>query len=261
MKNFETLRVGKTGAVVTLTIYRPERLNALSEQVFHELKDLFLDLQQGQLGPVRGMILTGAGEKAFIAGADIQRMSQMTAVQGESFAALGQEISQMIESLPFPVIACVDGYALGGGCEMAMSCDYIFATEKAVFGQPEVNLGLIPCFGGCVRLLRLVGPGRAKEMIYTGRNVKASEAKAMGLVNEVFQTREDMLLAAEQSFDLIAQKSPMAIQICKQVLGRMFGETTEEALRIERSGFRQAFESPDQKEGVSAFLEKRTARF
>jgi enoyl-CoA hydratase len=261
MKIFETLRVEMKNSVLTLTIHRPEKLNALSEQVFRELKDLFLDLKQGQFGLIRGMILTGAGEKAFIAGADIQRMSQMTAEEGENFAAQGQEISRMIESLLFPVIACVNGYALGGGCEMAMSCDYIFATERAVFGQPEVNLGLIPCFGGCVRLLRLVGPGRAKELIYTGRNVKASEAKAIGLINEIFQTREEMLLAAEMSFELMAQKSPVAIQICKQVLGQMFGKTTEESLQIERSGFHLAFESSDKKEGVSAFLEKRSARF
>ena len=157
--NFETLKVEMENKLMTITMNRPKQLNALSGTVLAELRELLTGLQNQSYGSVSGVIMTGEGEKAFIAGADIKEMQVMSAEEGESFGALGQEVSRLFSEVPVPVIACVNGYALGGGCEMAMGCDFIYATSNAVFGQPEVNLGLIPGFGGLVRLLRYVGPG------------------------------------------------------------------------------------------------------
>ncbi len=245
--------------LVTITINRPDKLNALCEGLFIELKDLLKGLKSS--GKIRGMIFTGAGQKAFAAGADIKQMSQMNASEGEAFSALAQEVTELFESLPFPVIACVDGFALGGGCEMAMAADFIFATERSTFGQPEVNLGLIPGFGGCVRLQKLVGPALAKEMIYTGRFLDGKEAQAAGLVLSTFSQKEKMLSEAINTLKKIAEKSPVAVTICKKVMDECQSLSTHEALKVERKGFHQAFLSEDKKEGVAAFLEKRPARF
>ena len=162
---YSYLKIHRHDNIVTLTIDRPDKLNALSEAVLCELERCLGDLVHEPLGTVRGLILTGAGQRAFIAGADIASMHAMSPEAGAEFGRLGQRVTCLLEALPYPVIACVNGYALGGGCEMAMACDYIYATSNAVFGQPEVNLGLVPGFGGCVRLARFVGVGRAKEMI------------------------------------------------------------------------------------------------
>ena len=249
---FKTLIVERRDAYASIIINRPEKLNALSEEVFFELHEALSKMDVG------GLLLTGAGEKAFAAGADIKAMSQMTPNQGEAFAKFAQETTELIERLPYPVIACVNGYALGGGCELAMACDFIYATEAAVFGQPEVSLGLIPGFGGCVRLLRCVGPGQAKEMIYTGRRVSASEALHMGLVNAVFPTKTMMFDAAMSTLNEIAAKYPGTVATCKRVINATFGKTTAEALSIEREGFREAFESEEKRKGVEAFLTKRS---
>lgn len=248
---FKTLILEHQETYAKITINRPEKLNALSEAVFCELQDILTELD------VRGLLITGAGEKAFAAGADIKEMSQMTPDQGEAFAKLAQETTEFIERLPYPTIACVNGYALGGGCELAMACDFIYATEAAVFGQPEVSLGLIPGFGGCVRLLRYVGPGRAKEMMYTGRRVSASEALQMGLVNAVFSTKSTMFDAAIETINEISTKYPGAIATCKQVVNATLGKTTAESLLAEREGFRKVFESDEKRRGVEAFLTKR----
>jgi enoyl-CoA hydratase len=259
--DYQTLLVEQHNGIVTLTINRPDKLNALSEVVLSELKDLLTGLAAKSFPEIRGMLVTGAGDKAFIAGADIARMSEMSPAEGATFGRLGQSIPLLLEALPFPVIACVHGYALGGGCEIAMGCDYIFATEAAVFGQPEVSLGLIPGFGGCVRLLRFVGPGRAKELIYTGRNVKADEALRIGLANRVFATKQEMLAGAAESLALVAAKSPVAISVCKQILNELEGKTTKDQLRVENDGFFRAFESEDMREGTKAFLGKRKPAF
>jgi enoyl-CoA hydratase len=256
---FTSILFEQRQSIATITLNRPEKLNALSEAVFIELKHVFSQLKKDS--SVGGLILTGAGEKAFVAGADIKGMNQMTPAEGEKFAQFGQEITEMLESLPFPVIACVNGFALGGGCELALSADFIYCTKGAVFGQPEVNLGLIPGFGGCVRLIRYVGPGRAKELIYTGKHIGAGEAKSIGLVNAVFETRAEMLAAAEDSLRLIATKSKHAVEICKTVIGGIHGLSTADALLLERAGFRKAFEHEEKVEGVSAFLEKRKPNF
>jgi len=258
---YQTLLVEHHNGIVTLTINRPDKLNALSELVLTELTDLLTELAATPQREIRGMVMTGAGDRAFIAGADISRMAEMTPEEGATFSQLGQAVPRLLEALPFPVIACVHGYALGGGCEMAMGCDYIFATEAAVFGQPEVSLGLIPGFGGCVRLLRFVGPGRAKELIYTGRNVKADEALRIGLVNRVFATKQDMLAGAVESLGLVATRSPVAVSVCKQIINELEGKTTSERMRIENAGFFRVFGSDDKREGTAAFLAKRKPAF
>lgn len=257
--NFETLLLETINHTLVITINRPDKLNALSEKVFAELK--FLLVQIPQLENIHGVILTGAGEKSFIAGADIKAMSAMTPEQGEQFAGRAQAVTEMFEALSVPVIACVNGYALGGGCEMAMSCDFIFATENATFGQPEVNLGLIPGFGGCVRLSRYVGSGMAKQMIYTGEQISAARAQRLGLVNELFATKSEMISAAIKMIEQIATKSPFAVAICKKVITQSVGLNTHEALAVERIGFRAVFEHPEKSVGVSAFLEKRRPDF
>ena len=258
---YQTLLVEQHNGIVTLTINRPDKLNALSEVVLGELKDLLTGLAAKSFPEIRGMVVTGAGDKAFIAGADISRMAEMSPAEGATFSQLGQSVPLLLEALPFPVIACVHGYALGGGCEVAMGCDYIFATEAAVFGQPKVSLGLIPGFGGCVRLLRFVGPGRAKELIYTGRNVKADEALRIGLVNRVFATKQDMLAGAAESLALVTAKSPVAVSVCKQILNELEGKSTRDQLRVENDGFYRVFDSADKREGTAAFLAKRKAAF
>lgn len=257
--NFETLLIEKNKNALIITINRPEKLNALSEKVFAELKFLLAQIHLDK--DIRGVILTGSGEKAFIAGADIKAMSEMTPEQGEGFAGCAQAVTEMLEALPVPVIACVNGFALGGGCEMAMSADFIFATVDAKFGQPEVNLGLIPGFGGCVRLSRYVGAAMAKRMIYTGEQISADRALQLGLVNEVFNSKAEMIEAAQKLIAVIATKSPFAVAICKEVLTTTVGLDTNGALEVERIGFREVFEHPEKKEGVAAFLEKRKPHF
>jgi enoyl-CoA hydratase len=257
--SYKTLLVDRTQAIVTVTINRREKLNALSQHVLEELVELCTKLSARV--DVRGLLLCGAGDRAFVAGADIAAMSRMTVDEGVAFGRLGQEATERIEALPFPVIACVHGYALGGGCELAMAADYIYATDAAVFGQPEVNLGLVPGFGGLVRLIRLVGPGRAKELIYTGRNVHAEEALRIGLVNAVFSTRKDMMAAATASLDLVAMKSPVAVAACKTVMRSLEGKSTTVQLALENAAFGRAFASADKREGVTAFVEKRQPTF
>ena len=258
---YETLEIEIKKSVAVLKVNRPEKLNALSELVLTELQNFLTDLRDQKNFEIRGLILTGAGEKAFIAGADIKAMSEMTPDQGEEFGKLGQRVTELFESLKIPVIACVNGYALGGGCEMAMSCDFIYAVETASFGQPEVNLGLIPGFGGCVRLLRYVGSARAKELIYTGRSIRSDEAKQLGLVNQIFTTKEAMINAALDTLTVIQSKSPIAVGICKNIINLADGATISAGLEIEKRGFRKAFESVEMREGTSAFLEKRKANF
>jgi enoyl-CoA hydratase len=253
---------------VIATIDRPEKLNALSIEVLTELKSLLIALGKSQDAdgakdgrPAKGMILTGRGEKAFVAGADIKEQAAMNMEQAEAFGFLGQEVTTLMEALPFPVIACVNGFALGGGCELAMSCDFIYATAKACFGQPEVNLGLIPGFGGCVRLKRYVGTAMAKELIYTGRHLSAGEAHQAGLVNRLFETNEEMMNAARTTLALISSKSSPAVRLCKEVLTSIEGLGTTSSLKIERAAFRKAFETEDMRIGVTAFLAKASPQF
>ena len=257
MKEYKTLLTEIKDEILHLTVNRPDKLNALSITVLSELKDVMENLP----GDIRGVILTGSGEKAFIAGADIKAMEYMTPEEGEKFSKLGQEVPLLFEHAPVPIIACVNGFALGGGCEMAMGCDFIYATHNAHFGQPEVNLGLIPGFGGTQRLMRYVGVSLSRELIYTGRSIKADEAEKMGLVSKTFGNKEEMIVAALKTFEMIKSKSPLAITKCKEVIRIGSDSTLEQGLDAERGAFKWIFGTEDKKEGVHAFLEKRTAKF
>ena len=241
------------GQVGIITINRPKALNALNSAVLDEL-DATID--GVDLDAVRCLILTGAGEKSFVAGADIAEMSTLTKEEGEAFGKKGNDIFRKIETLPIPVIAAVNGFALGGGCEISMSCDIRICSDNAVFGQPEVGLGITPGFGGTQRLARLVGPGMAKQMIYTARNIKADEAYRIGLVNAVYP-QEELMAAAEKMAAGIAKNAPIAVRNCKKAINEGLDADMDEAIVIEEKLFGDCFESYDQKEGMAAFLEKR----
>lgn len=241
------------GQVGIITINRPKALNALNSTVLDELNATINDVD---LNVIRCLILTGAGEKSFVAGADIGEMSTLTKVEGEAFGKKGNDIFRKLEILPIPVIAAVNGFALGGGCELAMSCDIRICSENAVFGQPEVGLGVTPGFGGTQRLARIVGPGMAKQMLYTGRNIKADEAYRIGLVNRICPPTELMTTAMKMAAN-ITQNAPIAVRNCKKALNTGLEASMDEAILIEEKLFGDCFESYDQQEGMTAFLEKR----
>ena len=253
--------VEENNGILEVTINRPKALNALNAEVLSELTSLLEPLVAKKPIPYSGMLLKGSGDKAFVAGADIKAMNEMTPSQGEEFARLGQHVIGLLEKLPFPVIAAVNGFALGGGCEISMAADFIYCTESAVFGQPEVNLGLIPGFGGTQRLFRYVGLARSKELIYTGKNIKSDEALRIGLVNKVFPSNEELIAGARKTLSLIAAKSRVTINICKDLINKTENLDLESGLDLEAKAFYAAFETEDKKEGVSAFVEKRKAEF
>ena len=245
------------GAVAYLIINRPEALNALNSQV---LADLDAALDAIDLDAVRCLIVRGAGEKSFVAGADIAQMKGLTKAEGESFGKQGNDVMRKLETLPIPTIAAVGGYALGGGCELAMSCDIRVAADNAVFGQPEVGLGITPGFGGTQRLPRLVGTGIAKELIYTGRQVKAEEAKSIGLVNKVVPA-ESLLDEAKAMLRTILEKAPMAIRYSKVAINRGMDVDMRAGLELEKDLAAITFGTEDKQEGMDAFLGKRPAVF
>ena len=241
------------GSYAVITISREKALNALNCQVLDELNET---LDAVKLEEVRCLILTGAGAKSFVAGADIGEMSTLTKAEGEAFGKKGNDVFRKLETFPIPVIAAVNGFALGGGCEISMSCDIRICSDNAVFGQPEVGLGITPGFGGTQRLARLVGPGMAKQMIYTARNIKADEALRIGLVNAVY-TQDELMAAAEKMAAGIAKNAPIAVRNCKKAIKDGLDVDMDEAIVIEEKLFGDCFESYDQKEGMAAFLEKR----
>lgn len=241
------------GAVAIVTIDRPKALNALNPEVLADLKAAFEAIDQNT---VRCVVLTGAGDKSFVAGADIGSMSTMTKAEGEAFGKLGNDVFLEIESFPLPVIAAVNGFALGGGNELAMSCDIRICSDNAVFGQPEVGLGITPGFGGTQRLARLVGLGMAKQLIYTAKNIKADEALRIGLVNAVYPLAE-LMPAAEKLAETIAKNAPIAVRACKKAINDGMQVDIDRAVVIEEGLFGSCFETADQKEGMGAFLEKR----
>ena len=241
------------GAVAYLIINRPEALNALNSQV---LADLDAALDAIDLDAVRCLIVRGAGEKSFVAGADIAQMKGLNKAEGESFGQQGNDVMRKLETLPIPTIAAVGGYALGGGCELAMSCDFRICSDTAVFGQPETGLGITPGFGGTQRLARLVGPGMAKQMVYTARNIKAEEALRIGLVNAVYPL-EELYGAAEKLASQIAANAPIAVRASKKAINEGIDLAMDEAVVVEEKAFGSCFESQDQQEGMGAFLEKR----
>lgn len=240
------------GTVGIITINRPKALNALNSAVLEEL-DATLD--QVDLDAVRCLVLTGAGEKSFVAGADIGEMSTLTKAEGEAFGKKGNDIFRKLETFPIPVIAAVNGFALGGGCEISMSCDIRICSENAVFGQPEVGLGITPGFGGTQRLARLVSPGMAKQMIYTAFNIKADEAYRIGLVNAVYP-QEELLPAAKKMAARIAAQAPIAVRSCKKAINDGLQVDMDQAIVVEEKLFGGCFETEDQKAGMGNFLEK-----
>lgn len=244
----------KKGHVAVATIQRPKALNALNSQVLEDLNEMLDQVSADK--EIRALVLTGSGEKAFVAGADIGEMSTLTKAGGEAFGKKGNDVFRKLETLAIPVIAAVNGFALGGGCELAMSCDIRICADTAVFGQPEAGLGITPGFGGTQRLARLVGPGMAKQMIYTARNIKADEALRIGLVNAVYPAAE-LMAAAEKMAETIAQNAPIAVQACKKAINEGLDVDMDAAVVIEEKLFGSCFETADQREGMGAFLEKR----
>ena len=241
------------GQIGIITINRPKALNALNSAVLDEL-DKTLDAVDQEA--IRCLILTGAGEKSFVAGADIGEMSTLTKAEGEAFGKKGNDVFRKLETFPIPVIAAVNGFALGGGCEISMSCDIRICSENTVFGQPEVGLGITPGFGGTQRLARIVGTGKAKEMIYGARNIKAEEAYRIGLVNNVYPA-EELMPAAKKLASTIARNAPIAVRNCKRAINEGIQVDMDQAIVIEEKLFGSCFETCDQKEGMNAFLEKR----
>ena len=240
------------GAVAVLTINRPKALNALNSAVLDEINEA---IDAVDLDAVRALIITGAGEKSFVAGADIGEMSTLTKEQGEAFGKKGNDVFRKIETLPIPVIAAVNGFALGGGCELSMACDIRICSENAVFGQPEVGLGITPGFGGTQRLARTVGVGMAKQLIYTARNIKSAEALRIGLVNAVYPL-EELMPAAKKMAGMIASNAPIAVRNCKKAINDGLQTDIDNALVIEEKLFGDCFETEDQKYGMAFFLDR-----
>ncbi len=253
-------------AIGIITINREKALNALNSQVLDELNEAF---DAVDLNTVRCLILTGAGEKSFVAGADIGEMSTLTKAEGEAFGKKGNDVFRKIETFPIPVIAAINGFALGGGCEISMSCDIRICSENAMFGQPEVGLGITPGFGGTQRLARLVGAGMAKQLIYTARNIKADEAYRIGLVNDVIKAtvdeegnvtvsaKDNLMAAAEKMASTIGKNAPIAVRNCKKAINDGLEVDMDKAIVIEEKLFGDCFETEDQKAGMGNFLKKK----
>lgn len=256
--NFETLLLEKKGRVAIVTINRPDKLNALNAKAKSELRDLFTSLKTDKTVDVA--IVTGKGEKAFVAGTDIQELTELNNESGKDFSSKGQEVFDLIENLGKPVIAAVNGYALGGGCELALACHIRFASETAKFGQPEVNLGIIPGYGGTQRLARVIGWGRAMELILTGAQIDAQEAHRLGMVNKVVPAGELMALATRVA-EVIAGKGQVAVRMALKAVNVTQEATLSDGLQLESSLFGVCCNSEDFKEGTRAFLEKRQPVF
>ena len=244
----------KKDHVAIATVNRPKALNALNSEVLNDLNTLLDEIAADP--EIRVLVLTGSGEKAFVAGADIGEMSTLTRTEGEAFGKKGNDVFRKLETLPIPAIAAVNGYALGGGCELAMACDIRLCSDTAVFGQPETGLGITPGFGGTQRLARLVGSGMAKQLIYSARNIKADEALRIGLCNAVYPA-EELMPAAEKLAETIAKNAPIAVRACKKAINEGLEMPMDEAVALEEKLFGSCFETADQKEGMQAFLEKR----
>ena len=247
------VRYETEGATGILTIDRPKALNALNSEV---LDDLGAVLDGVDLETIRVLILTGSGDKSFVAGADIGEMSTLSKEEGTAFGKKGNDLFRRIETFPIPVIAAINGFALGGGNEIAMSCDFRICSDNAVFGQPEVGLGITPGFGGTQRLARLVGPGMAKQLVYTARNIKADEALRIGLVNQV-TTQEDLLPTAKKLAAVIAGNAPIAVRACKKAINDGLQQDMDQAVVTEENLFGSCFETEDQREGMANFLRKK----
>lgn len=254
----KNLILEKEGHLAIVTINRPKALNALNSDTLKDLDAVLEDLEQDS--NIYSVILTGAGEKAFVAGADISEMKDLSEEEGRNFGFLGNKVFRRLEKLDKPVIAAISGFALGGGCELAMACDIRIASEKAKFAQPEAGLGITPGFGGTQRLPRLVGEGKAKELIYTCAMVKADEALRIGLVNKVVPL-ESLMEEAKAMANTIMANAPIAVKLCKDAINRGMQVDIDTAIEIEAEDFGKCFATEDQKEGMTAFIDKRAKNF
>jgi enoyl-CoA hydratase len=251
-----SVEVARDGAVAVVTIDRQDALNALNVETLTELRDRLRELNTNE--DVRAVVLTGAGEKAFVAGADIKYMSGLDVEQAKGWGALGHEAARLLETMPKPTIAAINGFALGGGCELALGCDIRYASSRAKLGQPEINLGIVPGWGGTQRLARVCGIGVAKELIFTGRIVDAEEALRIGLVNAI---ADPVLDRALETAHELASKSRLALSLAKDLCNLTLGADHAGGLESEAGGFGALFSSEDAKEGLTAFAEKRAPNF
>jgi enoyl-CoA hydratase len=256
--SYETINTYEKDNIFYLEINRPDQLNALNKKVLDEMLDAIKNID---VSKYTGAILTGAGEKSFIAGADITAMSQMTPEETQVFAETGQAVTLAMEDLALPLIACVHGFALGGGCEMAMSCDFIYASKQAVFGQPEVKWGVIPAFGGTQRLPKYIGRNRAKELIYSGTFIDVDKAYQWGLVNRVSDDKASCLQSAVECLQVIGKNGPLAVASAKEVMNAGNDLSNKDGLKMEATVFGEISDSHDKKEGTKAFVEKRKPEF
>lgn len=256
--DFKFLKTTIEDGICILTLDREKQLNALNLEVIQELRS-FLELSLKE--SFRGIIFTGAGEKAFIAGADIKEMISLTSDEAQDFSYEGQQVSLLLEESRVPIIAAVNGFALGGGLEMALACDFIMSTNNAKFGLPEASLGLIPGFGGTQRLAKVVGRNRAKDLLYTARMINTEEAKRIGLVLESYETKDELMQAAKAKMKMIFKNSSFAVAEAKFVINRGVDLPTSDGLEFEKTHFGQIFDSQDMKEGTTAFMEKRKPKF
>lgn len=247
-----------TAGVGTVTVSRPESLNALNTETLGRLREVMQEIADNK--DIRGVILTGEGEKAFVAGADIKELAALNQQQAHELALRGQSLFRSIEQLPKPVIAAVNGFALGGGCELAMACHFRIATRNARFGQPEINLGIVPGYGGTQRLTQIVGRGKALELLLTADMITAEEALALGLVNHVFETKQEMIAFAEKAIEKISSRSPIAIAGIIEAVNAGF-ESEKHGYETEAGLFGHCASTEDFKEGTSAFIEKRKPSF
>lgn len=254
---YNHLRIEQNDNVAVLTISAPQTLNALNTTILKEMDDYLSHLDTAA---TRCLIITGDGNKSFVAGADISEMATLNVPQGQTFGSRGAAVFRKIETLAIPVIAAVNGYALGGGCELAMACDIRLCSDNARFGQPEVGLGIIPGFSGTVRLARLVGMGMAKQLIFTGRPIKADEALRIGLVNEVLP-QEELMARAIEIAKQIAANAPLSVKAAKKCINVEYDMAADEAVMYESGVFGQCFATADQKEGMKAFLNKEKYQF
>ncbi|QJW45825.1 short-chain-enoyl-CoA hydratase [bacterium BFN5] len=258
MLNVKNLLFENLEGIGLITVNRPRALNALNRETLLELESLFELLSKDKT--IQAIIITGSGDKAFVAGADITEMQQMSAVEGREWGKLAQSVFNKIENFPRPVIAAVNGYALGGGCELAMACDIRISSEKARFGQPEVSLGITPGFGGTQRLPRLIGRGRAKELLFTGDMIDAEEAYRIGLVNKIAD-HQSLVETAREMASRILLRGPVAVSLCKAAVNEGMDVDLESGCAYEAEVFGLCFATADQKEGMAAFLEKRKPIF
>lgn len=254
---YTTLLTSLENGILTITINRPDKLNALNKQVFTDLNAVLDEVYANS--EIKSVIITGAGPKAFVAGADISEFSSLTKEAGKALAKAGQDSFFRIEHSPKPIVACVNGFALGGGCELAMSCHFRIASVNAKFGQPEVNLGLIPGYGGTQRLVQLIGKGRALELLMSAGMIDANTALQYGLVNYVVP-QEELMAKAISILDIINAKAPIAVGKCIESANAVFDET-KNGYEVEVNGFGDCFDTADRIEGTTAFLEKRKAVF